>query len=393
MRILLINSEYPPIGGGASNASANAAAIWAAEGHLVTVLTAQFADLPSEETVDGVRVVRIPALRARIERSTPFEQVSFMLSALYHAPCVCSGWRPDITAAYFGVPSGPAALLLKRLYKVPYVVSLRGGDVPGFRSYDFGLYHKLISPILHLIWRRADAVIANSQGLRRLAQAFDRQVNIQVIPNGVDTEKYRVSSRSWEPPVLLTVGRLVSQKGIDILLRGLAAVRDLPWNLLVVGDGKDKAGLETLAAELGLEHRIRFAGWKNRDELIEYYRQANLYVHTSYDEGMSNAVLEAMASGLPILATGISGNLDVIIEGQTGMLVPPGKPEAISPALRVLLPATELRQRYGRFGRERAAKDYTWGKTAYAYLDLMNKIRTAEKAESAMSSIDRSHLR
>lgn len=392
MQILLINSEYPPLGGGASNASANTAAIWTAEGHQVTVLTARFADLPSEETVDGVTVVRIPAVRARIERSTPFEQITFMLSALVHAPQICADWQPDITIAYFGVPSGPAALFLKWLYQVPYVVSLRGGDVPGFRSYDFGLYHRLISPVLHLIWRRADAVVANSQGLRKLAQAFDRRVPIRVIPNGVDTEKYRVESRSWAPPVLLTVGRLVSQKGIDVLFRGLAAAKELPWNLLVVGDGKDKTNLEALAVELGLEHRIHFTGWKHRDELIKYYRQANLYVHTSYNEGMSNAVLEAMASGLPILATGISGNLDVISEGQTGMLIPPGSPEAISAALRVLLPVDELRQRYGRFGRERAAKDYTWGKTACAYLELMREILIPAEVDSKASSLDQPKL-
>jgi glycosyltransferase involved in cell wall biosynthesis len=375
MRILLINSEYPPIGGGASNASANVAAIWAAEGHQVMVLTACYAGLPSEETIENVRVVRIPSRRTRVDRSTPFEQISFMLSALVHTVRRCASWRPDVTVAYFGVPSGPAALLAKWLYRVPYVVSLRGGDVPGFRSYDFGLYHKLISPVLHLIWRGADAVVANSEGLRKLAQAFDGQVPIQVIPNGVNVETYTDGPRSWDPPVLLTVGRLVSQKGIDVLFHGLAAVKDLPWNLYVVGDGKDKAKLEELSEKLGLARRIDLVGWKRRDELIEYYRLANLYVHTSFDEGMSNAVLEAMASGLPLLATGISGNLDVVVNGQTGMLIPPGDPNAISAALRVMLPEADLRQRYGTAGRERVAKDYTWGKTASEYLDLLDAIR------------------
>ena len=116
MQILLINSEYPPTGGGASNASANVAAIWVSQGHQVTVLTSCYGGLPDEEMVDGVRIHRIPALRRRIDRSTPVEQVSFLLSAMIHAPRFCKKWLPDVSIAYFGVPSGPSAWLLKKLY-------------------------------------------------------------------------------------------------------------------------------------------------------------------------------------------------------------------------------------------------------------------------------------
>ncbi len=375
MRILLINSEFPPIGGGASNASGHVARIWAEAGHQVTVLTAQFGDLPFDEVLHGVRVVRIRAGRRRIDRSSPIEQILFMLTAMVHAVRLGWNWRPEVTIAYFGVPSGPAALLLKWLWGIPYLISLRGGDVPGFRSYDFGLYHKLISPILHIIWRQAGRVVANSEGLRNLARAFDSQVPIEVIPNGVDARKWRAEVREWDPPVILTVGRLVGQKGIDVLLNGLALVQDLPWQLQIVGDGKDRDKLERLAAELGLADRVWFAGWKYWDELLAYYQKANLYIHTSFDEGMSNAVLEAMACGLPVLATGISGNLDVILPGKTGELIPPGDPAAVGAALRRWLPDAALRQSYGAAGRERAAGEFTWESVARRYLNICAEIK------------------
>src|SRR3989304_2750326 len=153
MRILVINSEYPPIGGGAGNASANIARCLASLGHRVTVLTARFDDQPHLETRDGVTIHRIPALRRRQDRSNAFEQLTFIASASLQTFGLIRQIKPNATLAFFGVPSGAVAWLLKKLYRIPYIVSLRGGDVPGFRPYDFKAYHKLMGPFLRVIWR------------------------------------------------------------------------------------------------------------------------------------------------------------------------------------------------------------------------------------------------
>jgi glycosyltransferase involved in cell wall biosynthesis len=371
MRILLINSEYPPVGGGASNASANIAAVWALEGNDVTVLTTRYKDLPVHWDDSGVRVIRIPARRKWRDRSGPFEQLTFMFAAIWHVLGMNQASRPDVTVAFFGVPSGPAALLLKWMYGIPYVVSLRGSDVPGFRSYDFGIYHKLLSPLIKGIWRNASEVVANSEGLRELARSFVPGIPIKVIPNGVDSTQFQVHSRQWNPPVLLTVGRLVYQKGIDILFRGLAALKDQEWKLLIVGDGKDRDDLEKLTMSLSIRDRVEFVGWQSREALIDYYRVANLYVHPSHDEGMSNAILEAMACGLPVLATGVAGNLEVILDGKTGILIPPAGSKALSIALGQLLPDSEGRKALGFAGRERVVGDYSWQRTSQEYLDIL----------------------
>ena len=156
MKILLINSEYPPIGGGAGNASSNIARVLVQRGQDVLVLTSHWDDLPFEETCDAIKIIRMSVLRRKMDRSNALEQISFIFGASFRTFGLIRQFKPDVTLAFFGLPSGAVALLLKWFYQIPYVVSLRGGDVPGFRPYDFRLYHKLAAPFLRSIWKQAD---------------------------------------------------------------------------------------------------------------------------------------------------------------------------------------------------------------------------------------------
>lgn len=376
MRVLLLNPEYPPIGGGAGNASRHLARALAALGHEVTVLTAHYGPLPRHEEQDGVQVMRIPALRRRPDRSGALEQGAFLLSGWGHTVRLVRHRRPDLILAFFGAPSGIIAWALPPGLRVPYVVALRGGDVPGFRPYDFATYHRLISPLLRRVWRRAAAVVANSQGLRDLAQRFDPTVPIRVIPNGVDPQRFAPpEKRAWEPARLLFVGRLVYQKGLDVLLEALAGVpASLPWQLTLVGDGPYRPTLETLAAQRGLRERLTFAGWQPPERIPAFYQQANLFVFPSRDEGMPNAVLEAMASGLPVVATRIAGN-EELITPEVGVLVPKDDPAALREAFLRLLPDADTRRRWGAAARRRVIQHFTWEATARRYLDLFREVR------------------
>ncbi len=371
MRILIINSEYPPIGGGAGNASAHLSRALARMGQEVTVLTARFGELPHEEMDGDVRVLRAPAMRRHADRSKPLEQFSFIFGGLAKAIPLAKHWRPDACIAFFGVPSGPVALGLKLAYKIPYLVSLRGGDVPGFRPYDFALYHALMRPLIRLVWRRAAAVVANSQGLRQLAQSVDQRVEIRVIPNGVQAGNYSANGRAWSPPHLLLVGRVVYQKGIDLLLDALAPLRGSAWTLSIAGDGPLMSKLKEQAAQLGLAERVHFLGWQNPAQLVELYRRANLFVYPSRHEGMPNAVLEAMASSLPVIASAIAGNEELVVPDDTGLLVPTEDSKALSDALKSLLSDTARRAQMGAAGRQRVEQGYTWENVARQYLDLL----------------------
>ncbi len=374
MHILLLNSEYPPIGGGAGNASAHLGHAFTAMGHRVTVVTAHFADLPLHEQKANWELYRIPALRRRADRSGAIEQLAFIVSASLWTLCHAPRLRPHITLAFFGVPSGAVAWLLKRVYGIPYVVSLRGGDVPGFRPYDFKTYHRLIGPFLRRIWHQAAAVVANSQGLRELAQRFEPHLEIPIIPNGVAWQDFATPVRAWSPPRLLSVGRVVYQKGFDLGARALADLRTLDWEWYIVGDGPYRPQLEMLIEGLGLRDRVHFLGWLDRASLIEWYRRANLFLFPSRHEGMPNAVLEAMAAGLPVIATRIAGNEELVVDGLSGALVPPQDAAAIREALRPLLVEEGLRRRMGQASFERVRQHYSWERSAQAYLSLFEKI-------------------
>jgi len=255
------------------------------------------------------------------------------------------------------------------------VVSLRGGDVPGFRPYDFAMFHRLISPVLSKVWSKASAVVANSMGLAEMAARFDKNVPISIIPNGVDTSLYSPPARrEWDPTRMLFVGRLVYQKGLDVLFNALGELKSLPWKLTLVGDGPLQPMLESLASEMGISDRIAFKGWLSGEDLVEEYRDANTFVFPSRHEGMPNAVLEAMACGLPVIATEIAGNHELVIPEKTGLLVQPENVPALKAALDSLLPDPPTREMMGAAGRGIVVEGYSWENATAQYLKIMQDI-------------------
>lgn len=374
VKLLFLNYEYPPLGGGAATASRHLIREWAAMGCEVRVLTTHFSGLPWREEADGALIQRLPALRQRRDRGRIGEMALYMMGASVAAPLLTARWRPDAVLAFNGIPSGPVAWLLHHVTGVPYVVCLRGGDVPGFRCEGVDLFHRLLAPWTRSVWRKAAAVTANSAGLADLAGAFMPGLDIPVIPNGVDTTLFHPagSIRTDDGPVrLLAVGRLVAQKGIDVLLDALARPGLGGMELDVVGDGKWRDALERQAAALGLAGRVRMHGWLDRAVLAEIYRSADAFVLPSRDEGMPNVVLEAMASGLPVVASDVAGARDLVVEGQTGFLVPPEDPDALAAALIRLSTDAAVRACLGGRGRARVEENFSWHSAAAGFLDLI----------------------
>lgn len=387
MNLLLINYEYPPLGGGAGKATAAIAREMAALGHRVRVLTSAYRGLSAREEQNGYTVIRSPALRRRPDRSTPVEMISFLLGALPVALRESRRERPDASIAFFGIPSGPVAYLLRLIYGVPYLISLRGGDVPGFQPYDLAAYHRITRPVIRWLWKRSAGVVANSAGLRDLAQQTAPDLPIHVIPNGIDLAPFPPPNRSSNAsatPCLLFVGRVVQQKGLNYLLEALATL-DLPFTLRIAGDGDQRAWLEDLACRLGLADRAAFLGWQSREELAYHYAHADVFVLPSLDEGMPNVVLEAMACGLPVVATSVPGCVELVTPGENGLLVPPRDPAALAGALRLLLADSDLRRRMGQAGYRRA-QGYTWQAAAQGYLNIIALLPKRQQATPFVAS-------
>jgi len=374
LKILILNCEYPPIGGGAGTATANLARFMASKGLDVRVCTSQYGHLPIREVKNGFEIVRVPSRRERADRTNPAEQTSFIFSSFRYCLNNFGKWKPDVVWAFFGIPSGITALAVKLLYGIPYIVSLRGGDVPGFRPYDFRTFHRLGAPFIRLVWNQAAAVVANSSGLRNLALKFHQKVPIGIIPNGIDLEYFKPCHRNGKIPQLLFTGRVVFQKGLDLLIGALGQLRELEWELSIIGDGSYKNQLHQMIEEQKLTSRVRFHGWCRQEELLPILAQAQIFINPSRHEGMPNAVLEAMASGLPIIATRIAGNEDLVIDGVNGFLVSSENVGELKNAIQALLTNKPLRLKMGDASRKLAEEKFSWSHSGEAYLELISKI-------------------
>jgi glycosyltransferase involved in cell wall biosynthesis len=131
--------------------------------------------------------------------------------------------------------------------------------------------------------------------------------------------------------------------------------------------------LEKEAKNLGIGARVHFAGWQDKANLPRFYQEANLFVLPSRNEGMSNALLEAMASNLPVIATKIAGNEELVSEGKTGLLIPPESAEALTEALHKLIADPKVRQKMGQAGRKFVEENYSWKNTATQYQTLLEE--------------------
>lgn len=374
MRILLVNYEYPPVGAGAGTATQAIANEFVQSGHEAVVLTGRFAGLPDSSQEDGVVIERVASFRKTKDRCTIPEMISFVASALFSLPGIVRRHRIEGAIIFFSFPCGPIGLLARWICGVPYVVSLRGGDVPGNEPHLNSL-HKVLAPIRRTILRNSLAIVANSDGLRKLAEAAD-PFPVRTIPNGVDATFFspaqidHAAARRMQPFRILFAGRFQTQKNIPLLFQHVAQLPSDSYELHLVGDGPLNADLRALANDLGIASAITWHGWLSRSALREIYRSADCLVNPSLYEGMPNVVLEAMACGKPIIASRIAGNDAVVQEGVTGFLFSLDEPATLRESLQTFLNDPVRASEMGRNGREWAERDFSWSRVAAAYVEL-----------------------
>ena len=385
MKIIIYNYEYPPLGGGAGNASAYIARELVKLGCHVQVITSTFNGLPSKELVDGVHIHRVLAIRRKPHQCSPWEMMTYVVSSSLSRLFMSQDDLPVISFAFHGVPSGIANLILKIFRGVPFITFLRGGDVPGWLPEDLKTYHALTKPLIKYIWRQSKLVIANSRGLRDLALKTDPEQEIEVIPNGVDTDFFTPSSRKTilEHLRLFFAGRLTVQKGMEYLIDALSLLKiQFPNHailLTVAGYGPIQESLQKRAAELTVQTSIRFLPWLSQEDLKKEYQATDIFVFPSLYEGMSNVVLEAMASGLPIVATAIAGNEELVKDGENGFLVPVRDSKALAHAIAKFIEDPTLVSRMGELSRKIVLENYGWGQIARRIYDSCTRILDIKK--------------
>jgi len=270
--------------------------------------------------------------------------------------------RPDISHAFLD-----GSVLL-----APIIVPRRGGrplrvaGVRGARNWKSGPYQQGVLRAL----RSADMVVCNA---RHLAAEMVKDCGVdpgrvRVVPNGVELPDW-VADPGVEPPRGVVVANFQSYKGYDVLLEALARV-EVPLVVHLCGGG-DRSWFVARAAELGVSGRVVFVD--QPADVPAELRVAQFAVHPSRTEGLSNAVLEEMAAGLPVVASDVGGLPTLVEHGVNGLLVPPGDSVALAEALTRMVVDRGMREKMGAAARERA-ESFSWAACVQAHLDLYEEL-------------------
>ncbi len=400
LKILILTSSYPKFPGDVTAPFIEAIAQFSqARGHTVTVVLPYHPDLKREPVENGVRFFaykyalhrkwNIWGYAASLQGDTRIRKQIYLLLPFVLLSSFWKMWRLsgrehfDLIQAHWVIPNAPVAVLVGWLRRIPVVISLHGSDV--FVAERI----KPVGWVARWAFRRASAVTASSPDLLERAQrlgATRAASRAAVIPYGVDPHSFKlaVSERSTlrtqlgfapDEPVLLCVGRLVYKKGFEYALRSLPAVlQKYPKTRLVIaGAGDLRAELENLAAELGLTGQVRFEGAVPHNRLPDYLTACDIFLLPSVIDdqgnvdGLPNTLLEALASGRPVIASNVAGVPLAVADGENGRLVPPRDVEALAAAILELLADPALRERFGQAGRRKIELELNWTAVAGRY--------------------------
>ena len=374
MKILMLNYEFPPIGGGAANAHRCLLKQYAGNSDLkVDVLTS--APKPGffkENVADNVTIYKVGLHKKELHFWRKTEVIEWLFKAKFHYRKLLRENDYDLAHAFFGFPTG--WLCYRTANKLPYIISLRGSDVPGEHA-RLKLDYKILAPVFGAIWKKAAALVAPSEGLKNRALKFLPSAQIDIIPNGVELDRFSPAETAQKAEILrlLTVGRLSVTKRVEILIDAVEIIHRAGCEVrfTIVGGGQMQQKLKQIALNKNIANIIEFTGRIDADDMPQVYRKNDIFISASYAEGMSNAMLEAMASGLPIITTHCEGTEELIADN--GIVVEHPNPEEIAGAVRKIADDRQLYKKMAVAARTQAQK-FTPNKVASQYIELYHKI-------------------
>ncbi len=366
MKILLLNYEYPPLGGGAAEQTRLLAREFSRMGHRVRVLTAHYRGLPIYERIDGFEVFRVPSFRRHKDRSGMVQMFLFLKMAWIPYFWLLFGWKPDVVLTFFLLPTGLLSWFGSFFRRTPYVLSFRGGDIHSFLVEELAGWFRFLRPIARMVGLKAAARVAVSKDLADMAQEVFPTFGVRVIENAVALQPEAFDEKTGITTFLFC-GRLSFEKNLPLAMRALSRVNG-DFRLEIIGDGPLSEELHRLASELDITGRVRFHGWRDRAYVRSWMKRAHYLLLFSKVEGMSMSGLEAYSNGLPIIGSKSPGMADFVIDGETGFQVDTDDLDSIVALLESLCGDKKKSVELGgncrrlienRYGIRRAAEEYT----------------------------------
>jgi glycosyltransferase involved in cell wall biosynthesis len=345
------------------------------KGHTVTIITRGSSRKKQKEIIDGIEIIRAPflpiyPLYMRIH--TLFVNKLFKsLESRFEIVHIHSPLSPIVDTKL------PIMATIHTPMKTDTLASFN--ENKNLRTTVWRLSGRFISyPLEVNLIKRANVitVVANSVA-KELKEYPTQNKEIIVMGNGIDSTIFKPIEKKSEKKYILFTGRLSYRKGLfDLIECGKYICEKYPdISFVITGSGILSDTLHERINELGLAKQFKFLGFVTHEELIKLYQNATLYVLPSHYEGLPTVLLEAMSCGLPVIATAVSGNLDVITHEKNGILVPPKSPEKIAEAISLLLDDEKMRKKLGENARKTIEKKYTWDIISNNFLTYYNSLK------------------
>lgn len=378
LRVLMLSPQFRPLVGGYERAAERLSAALAARGHAVTVIAERReAAWPKREVSDGVAIERLWCLhRPRLHMATALLSFGCFL--------LTRGRQFDVWHVYHYGTHAVLAGVLSKLLRRPLVLRTTSTGATGIERVAAQLP---LAGLSKRVLRGVDATVALSREIEAEVLAFGMPVDrVHVIANGIDTEKFRPRGQRERERLreelgiaasglVVSVGRLSPEKNPEGLVRAWArALPQLPegWRLAIVGDGPLQAQVGSLVSELDLTASVLLAG--HRSNVGAWLGAADLLAVSSLREGLSNTMLEAMASGLAVVSTNVSGTSELLLETGAGIVVAVGQEGQLAAALARMAASPVLRQEMGALGRQVVEKRYSIGSVTTRHEQLYRRL-------------------
>lgn len=347
--------------------------------HRVDILTSGFKDLKTNEIDDGINIYRVPVLnRKSKDTATLLSWLSFFPTSLWKGAKLIKQNRYDVINSHFAIPSGLIGIILSKLFNIPSVVSLHGGDIYDPTKKYSPYKHFYLRKIVSYVMNKSDEVVANSNDTRKRAfEFYNVKREIEVINLGLIRPSFdRVTRKNLELSdddfLITSIGRLIKIKGLQYLLQAMHKLENKRLKLLVMGDGPEKKTLKMLSKKLGLEGQAEFLGFVGGERKYQYLSVSDLFVLPSLKEAFGIVFLEAMHCGLPVITTTTGGQTDFLKDGENGFLVPVGDVDALAEKINLLCNDSNLRQKMSNKNRK-DVKNFYSEKMAERYEKLFNQ--------------------